>query len=53
MHHTTHYAGDRLLNEYCFTREGFEEPYSILYLYYPPTGEVESRSYSGASWGSL
>ena len=53
MHHTAHYAGDRLLNEYCFTREGFEEPFSILYLYHPPTNEVESKAYSEASWGSL
>jgi len=53
MHHTTHYAGDRLLNEYCFTREGFEEPFSILYLYHPPTNEVENQPYLEAAWGSL
>ena len=51
MHHTAHYAGDRLLNEYCFTREGFEEPFSILYLYHPPTSEVESKIYKEAAWG--
>ncbi len=39
MHHTAHYLDGRLLNEYCFTRKGFEEPYSILYLLNPPTGE--------------
>jgi len=53
MHHTTHYAGDRLLNEYCFTREGFEDPYSTLYLYHAPTNEVETKVYSDAAWGSL
>ena len=53
MHHTAHFAGDRLLNEYCFTREGFEDPYSTLYLYNPPTNEVESKPYSEAGWGSL
>jgi len=53
MHHTAHYAGDRLLNEYCFTREGFEEPFSILYLYHPPTNEVENQPYVEATWGSL
>jgi len=53
MHHTAHYAGDRLLNEYCFTREGFEAPFSICYLYHPPTSEVESKPYSEAAWGSL
>ena len=53
MHHTTHYAGGRLLNEYCFTREGFEAPYSTLYLYNPPTNEVESTPYKDAHWGVL
>ncbi len=52
MHHTVHYAGDRLLNEYCFTREGFEEPFSILYLFHPPTNEANSKPYPGAAWGS-
>ena len=52
MHHTAHYVDGHLLNEYCFTREGFEEPYSILYLHHPPTNETESGSYSGAGWGS-
>jgi len=52
MHHTAHYVDGHLLNEYCFTRKGFEEPYSILYLHHPPTNETESESYSGAGWGS-
>lgn len=51
MHHTAHYVDGRLLNEYCFTREGFEEPYSILYLFHPPTGESEQEIYRDASWG--
>ena len=51
MHHTAHYVDGRLLNEYCFTREGFEEPYSILYLFHPPTGESEQEVYREASWG--
>jgi len=51
MHHTAHYGDGRLLNEYCFTREGFEEPYSILYLVHPPTGESEQEVYREAAWG--
>ncbi len=53
MHHTAHYQDDRLLNEYCFTREGFEEPYSILYLVHPPTDESEQEVYREAAWGIL
>ena len=53
MHHTAYYVGNQLLNEYCFTREGFEAPYSTLYLYHPPTGEVESKPYPEANWGVL
>ena len=53
MHHTTHYADDRLLNEYCFTREGFEAPFSILYLHHAPTDEKESQPYKEADWGFL
>jgi len=53
MHHTAHYQDDRLLNEYCFTREGFEEPYSILYLVHPPTDESEQEAYREAAWGIL
>ncbi|MGP0565937.1 MULTISPECIES: homogentisate 1,2-dioxygenase [unclassified Nitrospina] len=51
MHHTAHYAGSKLLNEYCFTREGFEEPYSILYMHHPPTGESMREVYTEAAWG--
>ncbi|MFQ5451171.1 MAG: homogentisate 1,2-dioxygenase [Nitrospinaceae bacterium] len=50
MHHIAHYSGDRLLHEYSFTREGFEEPYSILYLHHPPTNEAHGEVYAGASW---
>ena len=53
MHHTAFYEKDHLLNEYCFTREGFEAPYSTLYLYHPPTNEEESKPYKEASWGVL
>ncbi|MFQ5443580.1 MAG: hypothetical protein ACE5EK_03075, partial [Nitrospinales bacterium] len=49
-HHIAHYDGDRLLHEYCFTREGFEEPYSIFYLYHPPTAEERSEVYTEADW---
>lgn len=52
MRHTAHYVDGRLMNEYCFTREGFEEPYSILYLHHPPTNETQSEGYSEADWGS-
>ena len=52
MHHTTHYVDGRLMNEYCFTREGFEDPYSILYLFYPPTGETKREIYADADWGT-
>ena len=50
MHHIAHHSGGELLNEYCFTREGFEKPYSILYLNHPPTGEVEAEAYIDAVW---
>jgi len=51
MHHTAHYVDGRLLNEYCFTREGFEKPYSILYLFHPPTSEAKREVYTDADWG--
>ncbi len=50
MHHIVHHSGGGLLNEYCFTREGFEEPYSILYLHHPPTGENENQPYADPTW---
>ncbi|QPJ64322.1 MAG: homogentisate 1,2-dioxygenase [Candidatus Nitrohelix vancouverensis] len=51
MHHIAHYSSSKqLLNEYCFTREGFEDSYSILYLHHPPTQEVESETYLEAAW---
>lgn len=50
MHHIAHYAGEQLLHEYCFTREGFEQPYSILYLYHPPTNEAGCEAYSAPAW---
>ncbi|MCA9484590.1 MAG: homogentisate 1,2-dioxygenase [Nitrospina sp.] len=50
LHHVAHYSGNRLLHEYCFTREGFEEPYSILYLHHPPTGESGQEIYEEARW---
>lgn len=52
MHHIAHYSGDRLLHEYCFTREGFEQPYSILYLAHPPTNEAGYEAYSDAAWAA-
>ncbi len=51
MHHTAHYVDGRLMNEYCFTREGFDDPYSILYLHHPPTNETENENYTEADWG--
>ena len=51
MHHITHYSSDNiLLNEYCFTRQGFEDCYSILYFYNPPTQETEIESFNDATW---
>ncbi len=52
MHHTVHYVDGVLMNEYCFTREGFEDPYSILYLFYPPTSETKREIYGDADWGT-
>lgn len=52
MHHIAHYAGEKLLHEYCFTREGFEQPYSILYLYHPPTNEAGCEAYSSPAWSN-
>ncbi len=37
--HTTFYDEGKLLMEQCFTREGFEGPFSILYFHTPPTDE--------------
>ena len=54
MHHTAHYSSDSsLLNEYCFTREGFEDCYSILYLHNPPTQEEGVGPFNDASWSSF
>ena len=54
MHHIAHYTIEgHLLNEYCLTREGFEKPYSILYLYNPPTAEMKSEAYTEATWPAL
>ena len=50
MRHTAHFSEDKLLHEYSFTREGFEDPYSILYLYNPPTNESHVEEYSEADW---
>ncbi|MBI4383630.1 MAG: homogentisate 1,2-dioxygenase [Nitrospinae bacterium] len=46
--HIAHYVGGQLLNEYCFTREGFDQPFSTLYLFNPPTGETSAEIYSEA-----
>lgn len=51
MHHTAHYVDGCLMNEYCFTRQGFDAPYSILYLHHPPTAEYERALYKEAKWG--
>ncbi len=51
MRHTAHYVDDRLMNEYCFTRDGFDDPYSILYLHHPPTDEAENEIFTEADWG--
>ncbi|MFQ5671583.1 MAG: homogentisate 1,2-dioxygenase [Nitrospinales bacterium] len=40
------------MNEYCFTREGFEQPHSTLYLYNPPTGETACEAYPEALWAN-
>lgn len=47
--HVTFYDEGKLLMEQCFTREGFEGPYSILYFRTPPTDEnaVEMLSIPG------
>lgn len=37
--HVTFYEEGKLLMEQCFTRQGFEGPYSILYFRTPPTDE--------------
>lgn len=37
--HTALYEDGKLLMEQCFTREGFEGPYSTLYFRTPPTDE--------------
>ncbi len=51
MHHIAHYSSDnQLLNEYCFTRQGFEDCYSILYFHNPPTQEAEADIYIDAAW---
>ena len=50
-HHITQYSPEKvLLNEYCFTRQGFEDCYSILYLYNPPTEETEIEVFNDATW---
>ncbi|NIP99301.1 MAG: homogentisate 1,2-dioxygenase [Nitrospinaceae bacterium] len=51
MHHTAHYVNGHLMSEYCFTRQGFEDFYSILYFYHPPTSESERIIYKEAQWG--
>ncbi len=38
--HVTFYEEGKLLMEQCFTREGFEGPYSTLYFRTPPTDET-------------
>ncbi|QPJ61616.1 MAG: homogentisate 1,2-dioxygenase [Candidatus Nitronauta litoralis] len=53
MHHTVHRTGDQLLYEYCFTRKGFDAPYSILYLHHPPTGEFSTRAFLDAEWPTV
>ncbi|MFQ5481733.1 MAG: homogentisate 1,2-dioxygenase [Nitrospinaceae bacterium] len=50
LHHVAHYSSGRLLHEYCFTRQGFEDPYSILYLHHPPTDEVSREPFTDAAW---
>ncbi len=47
--HVTFYEEGKLLMEQCFTRQGFEGPYSILYFRTPPTDEnaVESLAIPG------
>ncbi len=50
--HSIFYNGHSLLNEYCFTREGFEDPYSILYLIHPPTNETNVHEYEAPSWSN-
>lgn len=52
MHHIAHFEEKKLLHEYCFTREGFEEPYSILYLHHPPTAESEAGPCEEGAWAS-
>ena len=52
LHHTAHYVEGHLMNEYCFTRKGFEDPYSILYLFHPPTSEVETDLQQEVKWGN-
>ncbi len=37
--HVTFYEDGKLLMEQCFTRQGFEGPFSILYFRNPPTDE--------------
>lgn len=50
--HIAHYEGSKLLHEYCFTREGFDEPYSILYLHHPPTDETSSEACETPAWAN-
>ncbi len=53
LRHTTHREAGKLLNEYCFTREGFADSYSILYLHHPPTGEHVHEAYPQPQWASI
>ncbi len=44
--HTALYVDGKLMMEHCFTREGFEGSYSILYYKVPPTDETEVETIS-------
>jgi homogentisate 1,2-dioxygenase len=50
--HSVFYKDQLLMNEYCFTRGGFEDFYSILYLVNPPTSEANVGLYAPPSWTS-
>lgn len=43
------YQGDRIAYEHCFTRQGFEDAYSILYHRHSPAREGPIRP-SGLTW---
>ncbi len=50
LRHTAQRANGRLLNEYCFTREGFADCFSILYLHHPPTNEYANEACPAPQW---